>query len=165
MHKSKQLRENFPLAVFLSFSVFILWKMEAQLDVMRKKVIVQKSIKQMEIEKENELIERALRDNKFEDNIQIQEVEKQNKYKFEDYDDDREKDEDDDEEGEGDINTKSDIFRNLEPGNEKEIPKIMKEEFENNKNFKFGDYSEYEDRFRKTKARSPEDEELYDEDF
>lgn len=55
-YKRKTFKDNIPLFVFCSFSCLVLWKMEAQLDVMRRKVIVQKTIKQQEIEKENEVI-------------------------------------------------------------------------------------------------------------
>jgi hypothetical protein len=51
----KSFKDNVPLAVFVSFSMFILWKMEAQLDTMRNKVYVKRSVKQMEIERENEV--------------------------------------------------------------------------------------------------------------
>lgn len=54
--QKKSFRDNVPLAIFVSFSIFILWKMEAQLDRMREKVYVKRSVKQMEIERENEVI-------------------------------------------------------------------------------------------------------------
>jgi hypothetical protein len=53
--KTRQFKDNLPLALFLGFSLYILWKMEDQLDGMRRKVIVQKSIKEMEVEKENQV--------------------------------------------------------------------------------------------------------------
>jgi hypothetical protein len=54
--RSKPVLDNAPMGLFVCFSIVVLWKMEAQLDKMRNKVIVQKSIKQMEIERENEVI-------------------------------------------------------------------------------------------------------------
>jgi len=54
-YRRRVFKDNFPMAVFVSFSCFLLWKMEQQLDGMRRKVFVQKTIKQQEIEKENEV--------------------------------------------------------------------------------------------------------------
>lgn len=51
--RTRQFKDNIPMALFLGFSLYILWRMEEQLDGMRRKVIVQKSIKEMEVEKEN----------------------------------------------------------------------------------------------------------------
>ncbi len=55
-YRRRVFKDIFPMAVFVSFSCFLLWKMEQQLDGMRRKVFVQKTIKQQEIEKENEVI-------------------------------------------------------------------------------------------------------------
>ena len=55
LFRRKMVKQNFPVFAFLSFSCWVLWKMESQLDGMRRKVFVQKSIKQQEIEKENEV--------------------------------------------------------------------------------------------------------------
>lgn len=54
-YKRRSFKDAFPMIAFVSFSCFVLWKMEAQLDSMRRKVIVQKTIKQQEIERENEV--------------------------------------------------------------------------------------------------------------
>jgi len=55
-YKRRSFRDTFPIVAFVSFSCYVIWRMEAQLDTMRRKVIVQKTIKQQEIEKENEVI-------------------------------------------------------------------------------------------------------------
>ena len=57
-YKKRSFRDTFPIVAFVSFSCFVLWKMEAQLDSMRRKVIVQKTVKQQEIERENEVKKR-----------------------------------------------------------------------------------------------------------
>ena len=48
-------KETLPIMLFISFSCYIIWKMEDQLDGMRRKVIRSKSIKQLEVERENEV--------------------------------------------------------------------------------------------------------------
>eukprot|EP01016_Furgasonia_blochmanni_P050665 TRINITY_DN7861_c0_g2_i1.p1 TRINITY_DN7861_c0_g2~~TRINITY_DN7861_c0_g2_i1.p1 ORF type:complete len:265 (+),score=37.84 TRINITY_DN7861_c0_g2_i1:110-904(+) len=84
--------EFLPLIGFISFSCYILWKMEDQYDRMRRKVLSTKSFKEIEIERENELIRRQLQENRFEENVPIQEITDNVKYKFE-FDDDDDDDE------------------------------------------------------------------------
>ncbi len=55
-YKRRNFKDTFPIVAFVTFSCFVIWKMEAQLDKMRNKVYVQKTIKQQEIEKENEVL-------------------------------------------------------------------------------------------------------------
>ena len=54
-YRRRVFKDNAPMCLFVTFSIFVLWKMEQQLDGMRRKVLVQKTIKQQEIEKENEV--------------------------------------------------------------------------------------------------------------
>ena len=51
----KTFKDNAPMAAFMLFAVYVLYKMERQLDGMRRKIYSQKSIKEMEIERENEV--------------------------------------------------------------------------------------------------------------
>lgn len=47
--------ETFPLLAFISFSCLILWKMENQFDEMHQTMNKRKSLKQVEMERENEV--------------------------------------------------------------------------------------------------------------
>lgn len=53
-------KESLPVIAFVSFSCIVLWKMESQLDNMRRKVLSTKTLKEAEIERENEEIAAAL---------------------------------------------------------------------------------------------------------
>ncbi|EAS07420.1 hypothetical protein TTHERM_00571560 (macronuclear) [Tetrahymena thermophila SB210] len=79
------MKETFPFLAFVSFSTYIIYKMENQFDKMNQSVFKVKTLKEQEIEKENEYIAKALRGEPFsnQDN-QITDVpDKRNKYKFE----------------------------------------------------------------------------------
>ena len=47
------MKDTFPFLAFLTFSTFIIYKMEFQLDKMNKSIFKIKTIKEQEIEKEN----------------------------------------------------------------------------------------------------------------
>jgi len=112
----KWTRETLPIGAFITFSCFILWKMEEQLDRMRRKVITTKSLKQLEIEKENELLDKSLHDDKLlGGDVQISDYEPNIKYKFED---------DDDEDGV--ISTQGDTLRDVNENEFKDIPDMIR---------------------------------------
>lgn len=80
------------------------------------------------------------------------------RYRFED------DDEDENEDDEGDINTKADIFRNLEGSDDRELPKILQEELEKNHEVYTGGYREYEQRFsNRGRSGNYSDNELFNE--
>eukprot|EP01017_Pseudomicrothorax_dubius_P007442 TRINITY_DN12309_c0_g4_i1.p1 TRINITY_DN12309_c0_g4~~TRINITY_DN12309_c0_g4_i1.p1 ORF type:complete len:207 (-),score=78.74 TRINITY_DN12309_c0_g4_i1:103-723(-) len=80
--------ELFPVGAFLFFSCYIIWKMEKQFDQMKVKVQSTRSIKEIEIQKENEEIQRYLRGQTAEDEEEekLQEIIENIKYKFEEDD-------------------------------------------------------------------------------
>ncbi|KAL4510706.1 hypothetical protein ABPG72_004860 [Tetrahymena utriculariae] len=79
------MKETFPFLAFVSFSTYIIYKMENQFDKMNQSVFRVKTLKEQEIEKENEYIAKALRGEPFSNQEnQITDVpDKRNKYKFE----------------------------------------------------------------------------------
>lgn len=58
-YKTRQFRkfmnESFPMIAFIGFSVYVVYKMEARFSEMRDKIIVKKSLNQLEIDRENEV--------------------------------------------------------------------------------------------------------------
>ncbi|EGR32794.1 hypothetical protein IMG5_070760 [Ichthyophthirius multifiliis] len=97
------MKDTFPFLAFLTFSTFIIYKMELQLDKMNRTVFKVKTLKEQEIEKENDYIRKALKGDKITaENIQITDVpDKRNKYKFEEL------------EEEGDFDTRDDFLEGL----------------------------------------------------
>lgn len=55
--------ESLPMLLFVCFSTYMIYKMECNLDEMRQKVLNTKTLKQLEIEKEDEYIRSMLNQN------------------------------------------------------------------------------------------------------
>jgi hypothetical protein len=77
--------ETLPLLLFGSVAIYVSWKMEDRLDQMKRKVVVSKTLREEEAERENKLIAGALSgEQQFEDRPISSRDDKNYKYRFED---------------------------------------------------------------------------------
>ncbi|KRW98982.1 hypothetical protein PPERSA_11583 [Pseudocohnilembus persalinus] len=103
-------KETLPFLAFLSFSTFMLYKMEVEYDKMTQSVTKARTQKKIIAEEEDEYIRAHLTPKAKLGENQIQDVpDKRGKYKYEQYDED----DDDLEQGEAGFSTKDDFFELL----------------------------------------------------
>jgi hypothetical protein len=74
--------ESAPLIAFSIISVLIGWKMQDELDKIRRKVVVNKSLREEDVERENRFLQAQLSDDKDFSNVPILDVEPGYRYSF-----------------------------------------------------------------------------------
>ncbi|KAM3136719.1 hypothetical protein pb186bvf_011164 [Paramecium bursaria] len=79
-------KESLPMLTFLVFSTFMIFQMEEQYDRMKQSVHNIKTLKEIEVEKEQQFIDNVLKGRQQDFNVKIQEKRKEQRYKFEEDD-------------------------------------------------------------------------------